>query len=49
MKHSYLRRWGMEKLEKLGIRREEYRRKYSKMDERVKDNLVRLFRKNGGG
>ena len=30
-------------------RREEQRRKYSKMDKRAKDKLVRLPRENGGG
>jgi len=30
-------------------RREQQRRKYSKMDKRAKDKLVRLPRENGGG
>jgi hypothetical protein len=30
-------------------RRDEQRRKYSKMDKRVKGELVRLRRENGGG
>ena len=30
-------------------RREEQRRKYSKMDKRAKDKLVRSLRENGGG
>jgi hypothetical protein len=39
----------MEKKDKLRIRRDEWRRKYSKMDKGVKDKLVRLFGENGGG
>jgi len=30
-------------------RRDEQRRKYSKMDKRAKDELVRSSRENGGG
>jgi len=40
---------GMEKSEESRTRRDEQRRKYSKMDKRVKDTLVRSPRENGGG
>ena len=39
----------MEKLDELRTRRDEQRRKYSKMDKRAKDKLVRSPRENGGG
>jgi len=39
----------MEKSEKSRTRRDEQRRKYSKIDKRAKDKLVRLPRENGGG
>ena len=39
----------MEKSDESGVRRDEQRRKYSKMDERAKDKLVWLSRENGGG
>ena len=39
----------MEKSEESRIRRDEQRRKYSKMDKRSKDKLVRAPRENGGG
>jgi len=39
----------MEKLDESRTRRDERRRKYSKMDKRVKDKLVRSPRENGGG
>jgi len=38
----------MEKSDKLRTRRDEQRRKYSKMDKRAKDKLVRLPRENQG-
>ena len=40
---------GMEKSDESRTRRDEQRRKYSKMDKRVKDKLVRSPRENGGG
>ena len=40
---------GMEKSDESRTRRDEQRRKYSKMDKRAKDKLVRLPRENGGG
>jgi len=40
---------GMEKSDESRTRREEQRRKYSKMDKRAKDKLVRSPRENGGG
>ena len=39
----------MEKLDESRTRRDEERRKYSKMDKRAKDKLVRSPRENGGG
>jgi len=38
----------MEKSEKSRTRKDELKRKYSKMDKRVKDKLVRSPRENGG-
>jgi len=40
---------GMEKSDESRARRDEQRRKYSKMDKRAKDKLVRSPRENGGG
>jgi len=40
---------GMEKSDESRSRRDEQRRKYSKKDERAKDELVRSPRVNGGG
>ena len=40
---------GMEKSDESRTRRGEQRRKYSKMDKRAKDKLVRSRRENGGG
>jgi hypothetical protein len=40
---------GMEKSEESRTRRDEQRRKYSKMEKRAKDKLVRSPRENGGG
>ena len=40
---------GMEKSDELRTRRDKHRRKYSKMDNRAKDKLVRSPRENGGG
>ena len=39
----------MEKWDESRTRRDEQRRKYSKMDKRAKDKLVRSARKSGGG
>ena len=39
----------MEKSDELRTRRDEQRRKYSKMDKRAKDKLVRSPREKGGG
>ena len=39
----------MEKSDESTTRRDEQRRKYSKMDKMAKDELVRSHRKNGGG
>ena len=39
----------MEKSDESRTRRDEQRRKYSKMDKRAKDKLVRSPRENGGG
>ena len=39
----------MEKSDESRTRRDEQRSKYSKMDKRVKDKLVRSPRVNGGG
>jgi len=39
----------MEKSDESRSRRDEQRRKYSKMDKRAKDKLVRSPRENGGG
>jgi len=39
----------MEKSDESRTRRDEKRRKYSKMDKSVKDKLVRSPRENGGG
>jgi len=39
----------MEMLDESRTRRDEQRIKYSKMDKRTKDELVRLPRENGGG
>ena len=39
----------MEKFSKSRTRRDEQRRKYSKMDKRAKDKLVRSPTENGGG
>jgi len=39
----------MEKSDESRTRRDEQRRKYSKMDKRGKDKLVRSLRENGGG
>jgi len=39
----------MEKSDELKTRRDEQRRKYSKMDKRAKDKLVRSPRENGEG
>ena len=39
----------MEKSGESRTRRDEQRRKYNKMDKRVKDKLVRSPRENGGG
>ena len=38
-----------EKSDESRTRRDEQRRKYSKMDKRAKDKLVRSPRENGGG
>jgi len=40
---------GMEKSDESRTRRNEQRIKYSKMDKRAKDKLVRSPRENGGG
>ena len=40
---------GMEKLDESRTRRDEQRRKYSKMGKRAKDKQVRTPRENGGG
>ena len=40
---------GMGKSDESRTRSDERRRKYSKMDKRVKDKLVRSPRENGGG
>ena len=40
---------GMEESDESRTRRDEQRRKYSKMDKRAKDKLVRSPRENGGG
>ena len=40
---------GMGKSDETRTRRDEQRRKYSKMDKMAKDKLVRLRRENGGG
>ena len=45
---KYIKR-GMEKLDESRTRRDEERRKYSKMDKRAKDKLVRSVGENGGG
>ena len=42
-------KWGMEKSDESRTRRDERRRKYSKMDKRAKDKLVRSPRENEGG
>jgi len=39
----------MEKSDESRTRRDEQRRKYSKMDEKAKDKLLRSPRDNGGG
>jgi len=39
----------MGKSDESRTRRDELRRKYSKMDKRVKDKMVRSPRENGGG
>jgi len=39
----------MEKSDELRTRRDEQRRKYSIMDKRAKDKLVKSLRENGGG
>ena len=39
----------MEKSDELRTRRDKQRRKYSKVDKRAKDELVRSPRENGGG
>ena len=39
----------MEKSDELRTRRDEQRRKYSKMDKSAKDKLVRSLKENGGG
>ena len=39
----------MEKSDESRARKDEQRRKYSKMDERTKDKLVRSSRENRGG
>jgi hypothetical protein len=39
----------MEKSDELRTRGDKQRRKYSKMDKRAKDKLVRARRHNGGG
>ena len=39
----------MEKSDELRTKRDKYRRKYSKMDNMAKDELVRSPRENGGG
>jgi len=39
----------MEKSDESRARRDEQRRKYSKMDKRAKDKLIRSPRENGGG
>ena len=39
----------MEKSDESRTRREEQRRKYSKLDKRAQDKLVRSPRENGGG
>jgi len=39
----------MEKLDESRTRRDEQKRKYSKMDKRAKDKLVKPCRENGGG
>jgi len=41
-------KWGMGKLDKPKTRRDEQRRKYSEIDERAKDKLVRSPGENGG-
>jgi len=40
---------GMEKSDESRTRRDKKRRKYSKIDKRAKDELVRSPRENGGG
>jgi len=40
---------GMEKWDESRTRRDEQRRKYSKMDKKAKDKLVTSPRENGGG
>ena len=40
---------GMEKSDESRTRRDEQRRKYSKMDKRAKDKVVRSLREIGGG
>jgi len=40
---------GMEKSDESRTRRDEQRRKYSKVDKRANDKLVRTHRENGGG
>ena len=47
--HPKYENGGMEKLDQSRTRRDEQRRKYSKMDKRAKDKLVRSPRENGGG
>ena len=56
MKGKYLEEYmvlnvkrGKEKLDESRTRRDEQRIKYSKMDKRAKDKLVRSPRENGGG
>ena len=45
----FRRERGMDKSDESRTRRDEQRRKYSKMDKRAKDKLVRSPRENGGG
>jgi len=45
----YVKTGNGKKSDESRTRRDEQRRKYSKMDKRVKDKLVRSPRENGGG
>ena len=46
---DYFPKRGMEKSDESRTRRDQLRRKYSKMDKRAKDKLVRSPGENGGG